>query len=1080
MRIGPSGRLGSGAYAGNIALGGTLEFSSSLDQTLSGVISGSGALVKDNGLASTLTLTGVNTYGGGTTVNSGTLNIGGGGPTGSIPTAAVTVASGATLVYNLSTAYTAPPLTVAGNLYYISAAQLGLSGTYGADQLSASGVNLAVNGALTINAGPAGATITGSSASVGGIASTTSRNITATGNVTFMGSTTGGQYVNGISLAGVFTDTTGTLTFDGTAGSGDAFGFENGVSGAWGGNISTFGNVVFKGTGGGGGTGGHNSDLNLGNLTGNGTVTLIGRARGLLKNSTFTASGGKYNVVLQTTAGDINGILGAGTDTTSGGNYTINSAGAVVFGGRTINAGAGTISLTSGSGYSVTANSTLQSVALTIGDANTITIASGVTLTLSTTGTIPNPITGAGAIAIGGGSVNLAGDSSYSGGTNVNRGTLRVTNFSGSATGSGLVSVGDGTNPATLAGATASGEGSIGGSVHVNYSALITAASDASLTIGGDLSLDDGSLSSFALTTDGADNATPLIAIGGALSSAGVHTIGLTGNVAVGTYNLFGFTGTAPDLGGFTLGNKLGSGYNEYLAMGSDQLDLIVALSASSGAWNFVGNGAYGDSTNFDPALVPNGAGLTATFGAGTTNPINLSTVPSGAISVAIDGAYTVGSMVFDNSAVSYTLANDSVSGHGLTLDSGSGAGTSIVVNSGSHTIAANLTLADAGGNAFALAGGTNLTVSGSIGETGGSHSISLSGGGMLTLSNADTYSGGTTVAAGTLRTPADGALGSGPLALNSTGGATVVNVGGNEAVGGLSSAVSGGGSAAVNVAAGKSLGVNPAASATFGGSLALASGSSLSKSGGGTEVLTAAPQLGDNAALNVSGGTLRIAVASGAASVGNMVTANVSGSGTLELAGTVSALGTATVAERTNVTLNSASSTLLVSGGNQIVGGIDGSGNVQIDAGTSLTADYATAGSLVIGGDATHSALLTIAASDTNGDPTASSGFALAGSLAPGGSSAAGSLSSSSPIAGNSASSAGTTLGLSGPGSGTLGASAAAVPEPSTLLLLVVGLLGGLLPGLRRLLPIRPVRILIRERIRVAEFAGIPCLAKA
>ena len=73
-----------------------------------------------------------------------------------------------------------------------------------------------------------------------------------------------------------------------------------------------------------------------------------------------------------------------------------------------------------------------------------------------------------------------------------------------------------------------------------------------------------------------------------------------------------------------------------------------------------------------------------------------------------------------------------------------------------------------------------------------------------------------------------------------------------------------------------------------------------------------------------------------------------------------------------------------------------------------SLTADHITAGSLVIGGDASSSALVTIAASDTNGDPTAASGFALAGSLTPSARFASGTLSSSSLLTLDSSSSNG------------------------------------------------------------------------
>ena len=71
-----AGTLNSGNYAGNIALdtSTTLNYASSADQILSGIISGSGAVQKTGTTGtSTLTLSGANTYHGNTTVNNGTL-----------------------------------------------------------------------------------------------------------------------------------------------------------------------------------------------------------------------------------------------------------------------------------------------------------------------------------------------------------------------------------------------------------------------------------------------------------------------------------------------------------------------------------------------------------------------------------------------------------------------------------------------------------------------------------------------------------------------------------------------------------------------------------------------------------------------------------------------------------------------------------------------------------------------------------------------------------------------------------------------------------------------------------------------
>ena len=227
-----------------------------------------------------------------------------------------------------------------------------------------------------------------------------------------------------------------------------------------------------------------------------------------------------------------------------------------------------------------------------------------------------------------------------------------------------------------------------------------------------------------------------------------------------------------------------------------------------------------------------------------------------------------------------------------------------------------------------------------------------------------------------------------------------------------------------------------------------------MTKTGSGTEVLATAPQLADNSTLNVNGGTLQIA-ATDAANVGSGVTAKISGGSTLELAGTTSALGTATVADRANITTASAADTLLVSGGDQQVGAIGGSGTVEVDGGASLTANHITAGALVIGGDAANSAVVTIAASDTIGNPTATSGVCI-GRLAhaersvgqrgrDSASLAVADDPSSSGIGANGAALGGASL-ASGASVGTT-----AVPEPSTLLLLVFGVVGGLVAGRRR-----------------------------
>ena len=77
LTLGGAGRLNSGSYGGGISNGGIYTNATSLSQTLSGIISGSGTLVQNG--AGNLVLSGVNTYTGNTTINAGSLTISGSG-----------------------------------------------------------------------------------------------------------------------------------------------------------------------------------------------------------------------------------------------------------------------------------------------------------------------------------------------------------------------------------------------------------------------------------------------------------------------------------------------------------------------------------------------------------------------------------------------------------------------------------------------------------------------------------------------------------------------------------------------------------------------------------------------------------------------------------------------------------------------------------------------------------------------------------------------------------------------------------------------------------------------------------------
>ncbi len=209
-----------------------------------------------------------------------------------------------------------------------------------------------------------------------------------------------------------------------------------------------------------------------------------------------------------------------------------------------------------------------------------------------------------------------------------------------------------------------------------------------------------------------------------------------------------------------------------------------------------------------------------------------------------------------------------------------------------------------------------------------------------------------------------------------------------------------------------------------------------VTKSGSGVWVLSGANTYsGDTTVLE---GTLKFNIASGTPTIATGVTATVAVGATLELAGSVSALGT-TGGNRVHIVNNSTSSGVVVSGTNQVVGAIDGSGTTQVNAGSDLTADHIIQDSLIIGGAEGSPGLVTIDASDASGNPlTASSSFTQTGSHIPSGPFGAGGIDSASL-----ASSDHIDLAALSAGNPAVGGNPSTVPEPSMLLLALLAVLG-------------------------------------
>jgi fibronectin-binding autotransporter adhesin len=119
---GTNGLLGTGTVSNNSAL----VFNRSDDLTVSNLIIGAGSLTQLGG--GTLTLTANSTYGGGTVISNGALQVGNGGTTGSIGTGEVFNAG--SLIFNRTNSLTvANVITGTGSLTHTGAGTLTLTGT---------------------------------------------------------------------------------------------------------------------------------------------------------------------------------------------------------------------------------------------------------------------------------------------------------------------------------------------------------------------------------------------------------------------------------------------------------------------------------------------------------------------------------------------------------------------------------------------------------------------------------------------------------------------------------------------------------------------------------------------------------------------------------------------------------------------------------------------------------------------------------------------------------------------------------------------------------------------------------------
>ena len=748
LTIGGAGQLGSGTYAPNIANGGALIYNSTSAQTLSGIISGSGALTQQG--SGTLTLSGANTYTGITTITAGTLALGPGGSLASTPT--ISVANGATFDVSAVSFALGSNQTLSG------------SGTVNGNFSAGRGSRILPGGNGTVN----NLTLNGNLTLMGG--GTISFDFSATTNDVLLVvgalSTSGTTTLNISSLGTIAAGTYRLITYSGpTVTSGFALGSApgNGALQYSAGSIDLVITDSLKWTGANSGT----WDVATPNWQWVAARTSTTFANGLallfddflMANPaitldiavtpvgiTFANTNTSYTIGGNGSIGGANGITksGAGALTLSGSNTY--SGGTTISGG-TIEArnaaalGTGLVTM-SGGALSNSVSSVLTNN-FSLSSAGIFGVSSGSTLTL------PGVVANTGAlIKAGSGALNLAGVNTYSGATTVSNGTLIL---SGNRTAnSGAITVGVDANLATIdlqqgsypMGANgfvvSTGTAGVGTNAIVNQS-------------GGDVSFTGGLgllVGGVGIVTNDINNVGVYNLSGGSINGYSSATRGVILGVNVGCSGIFNLSGT---------GNlNLSSGaliIARYDSAANNTRGAFYQTGGTASLGTLGMSSRAGSSGGVATLWLTGGIFVNSTF-------LTLAQGNSDVATIAIGGAADVTLPAFPTTRGSDATAT-------ITFDGGTlrPYAASAVYISGLNN--AYLT---ANGASFNVASGKDITVD-QILEDAPSQAgvLTKAGAGALTLAGYNTYSGTTTIAGGMLRVT--GSLAAGGALTVQTGG---------------------------------------------------------------------------------------------------------------------------------------------------------------------------------------------------------------------------------------------------------------------------------------------------------------------
>jgi fibronectin-binding autotransporter adhesin len=691
MAITGGGTLGNGSYAAGITNNGVLHVNSTANQTFSGVVSGSGALVKSS--TGTLILSANNTFSGGTTISAGTLQVGNGGTTGSLGSG--NILNNGTLIYS-----------------YSNAAAVGLPfspGLSGTGTLSATARDLAING--NMNQGGITLTQTGGGGLYQGIElaaaapTLTASSISLTGDV-------GKRSSDGYSLALDTSAANGPINLN----------ISLGRSGVW--YIPT-GFTANAGTG-------------AINVTGTGPAS----------------SGWRNTPVTLTGAINITGAVNSAVSVTLNAAGTSSASGVLSGAMSLTKGGASTLTLTGDNTYS--GATTINTGTLEIGSAGRLgagsyagNITNNATLLFNSTAnqTLSGNMTGNGTLVKNNtGILTLSTPKSYTGLTTVNGGTLTV-NGTGTLSGTTGLSVASGATfnymPSTL------------GTMTMNAGSTLSFATGSILGLNWD-----------------ATTSSRIAALGAATMGSGVK-VSMTGAYTSGTTYTILTAGSGLTSGSYTAINNVD--YTAVFGQSATAVTMtpttVTPLSAAYWKGGTTGYEAVlGVASNWTTDGAGTVSGLTpgaaanvyfSDSGAAAGNQVNMTMGANMALnSITVNG--TTGSPVNTN-----PVSLSSTGGYTLTL-TGSG-GTGITMNTGAGALTLNAAIALGNSQTWTNNSSNALTVNGVVSS---GNALTKAGTGDVILSAANTYSGGTTVNAGTLTSYGGSAAGA--KAMFGTGAVTV------------------------------------------------------------------------------------------------------------------------------------------------------------------------------------------------------------------------------------------------------------------------------------------------------------------